>query len=89
MAKKQTRDEETATPTEKTITKVAVDHGTHDGEPPILIGREGDTFRTVTLEGGGNGAGQYRVAEPLPQSLVAMGSRYMRSTEDTYVWQVP
>lgn len=64
-------------------------HGTHDGEPPILIGREGDTFRTVTLSGGGSGSGQYRVAEPLPLTLIAAGSRYMRSTEDTYVWQHP
>lgn len=88
MAKKQKQDAETAPPTEET-TAAAETHATHDGEPPILIGREGDTFRTVTLTGGGNGAGTYLVAEPLPQSVVAMGSRYMRSTEDTYIWQVP
>lgn len=64
-------------------------HATHDGEPPILVGYEGDTFRTVTLTGGGAGGGVYRVAEPLPQALIAGGSRYVRSTEDTYVWQVP
>ncbi len=95
MSKKKTDEEvvrseapQEPASTGPTVADVAA-HATHDGEPPILIGREGDTFRTVTLTGGGNGAGQYRVAEPLPQTLIAMGSRYMRSTEDTYIWQVP
>jgi hypothetical protein len=96
MAKKKTSDDEhvqsedpqAPASTGPTVADVEA-FGTHDGEPPILVGREGDTFRTVTLEGGGSGGGVYRVAEPLPQTLIAGGSRYMRSTEDTYIWQVP
>jgi hypothetical protein len=81
-------------PGPETMRREARAHGeraTHDGDAPILVGREGDTFRTVRLLGGGGGEGEFRVAEPIPQVLVANGSRYLISNreEGTYTWQVP
>lgn len=66
-------------------------HATHNGEAPLLVGREGDDTRTVRLLGGGAGDGEWRVTEPLPQVLVANGARYLVSNRDegTYTWQVP
>lgn len=66
-------------------------HATHDGQAPLLVGREGDATRTVRLLGGGPGDGDWRVTEPLPQVLVANGARYLVSNRDegTYTWQVP
>jgi hypothetical protein len=55
----------------------------------ILPGFEGDEYETVTLFGSGPGDGTYRVGKPLPQSVVSNGGRYMRSTPDSYAWQVP
>lgn len=67
------------------------EHATHDGEAPILVGREGDTFRTVRLLDGENSGAEFRVAEPIPQVLVAGGRRFLISNreEGTYTWQVP
>lgn len=67
------------------------EHATHDGEAPILVGREGDTFRTVRLLDGENSGSEFRVAEPIPQVLVANGRRFLISNreEGTYTWQVP
>lgn len=58
-------------------------------DAPILAGFEGDTYATVTLIGSGPGDGSYRVGLPLPQAVVSNGGRYMKSTADTYAWQVP
>lgn len=58
-------------------------------DAPILAGFEGDSYATVTLIGGGPGDGSYRAATPLPQAVVSNGGRYLRSTPDTYAWQVP
>jgi hypothetical protein len=57
-------------------------------DAPILSGHEGDDYATVTLIGGGPGDGRYRVAQPLPQAVSSNGGRYLRSTPDTYAWQV-
>jgi hypothetical protein len=57
-------------------------------DAPIL-GVEGKAYATVTLIGGGPGDGVYRVATPLPQAVASNGGRYLKSTEDTYAWQVP
>jgi hypothetical protein len=54
-----------------------------------ILGVEGETYATVTLIGGGPGDGVYRVATPLPQAVASNGARYLKSTEDTYAWQVP
>jgi hypothetical protein len=56
---------------------------------PILAGHEGEAYATVTLIGSGPGDGAYRVATPLPQAVASNGGRYLKSTEDTYAWQVP
>lgn len=65
-------------------------HATHDGEPPILTGREGDELETVTLIGGGPGAGVFRVAKPIPLVLISSGARYSLSDRDAglYAWDV-
>jgi len=57
-------------------------------DAPILAGYEGETYATVTLIGGGPGGGTYRVATPLPQAVSSNGGRYLKSTPDTYAWQV-
>jgi hypothetical protein len=58
-------------------------------DAPILAGHEGETYATVTLIGSGPGDGVYRVATPLPQAVASNGGRYLKSTADTYAWQVP
>ena len=60
-----------------------------DVDAPILDGHEGDAYETVYLTAGPEKGTPYRVATPLPQVVVAGGQRYLRSTRDTYVWQVP
>jgi hypothetical protein len=57
-------------------------------DAPILANYEGETYATVTLIGGGSGDGVYRVATPLPQAVASNGERYLKSTADTYTWQV-
>jgi hypothetical protein len=73
-------------------------HETETGKPATspatspatpILGVEGETYATVTLIGGGPGDGVYRVATPLPQAVASNGARYLKSTEDTYAWQVP
>jgi hypothetical protein len=61
-------------------------------DAPILAGHEGpadQAYETVTLIGGGPGDGRYRVKSPLPQAVASNSARYLKSTADTYVWQVP
>jgi hypothetical protein len=57
-------------------------------DAPILANYEGETYATVTLIGGGSGDGVYRVRTPLPQAVASNGERYLKSTADTYAWQV-
>lgn len=87
MSKKKPANE----PDDPPNTGPTMDHATHDGEPPILVGRDGDEFETVTLIGGGAGPGVFRVATPIPLVLISNGSRYTLSDRDAglYAWQVP
>lgn len=71
--------------------KKATDDETVVEDAPILIGREGDEFETVTLEGGGAGGGVFRVTKPAPAVVVSHGSCYVLHDRETlvYHWQVP
>jgi hypothetical protein len=60
-----------------------------DADAPVLEGHEGEHYETVYLTAGPDKGSPFRVATPLPQVVVAGGQRYLRSTHDTYVWQVP
>jgi hypothetical protein len=66
-----------------------------DVDAPVLEGHEGQeggAYETVRLTDGPIGPNDgtpYRVATPLPLVLVSAGRRYVRSTKDTYVLQVP
>jgi hypothetical protein len=63
-----------------------------DANAPILEGHDGEEYETVRLTDGPVGPEdgvKVRVAKPLPLVVVSGGRRYMRSTKDLYVVQVP
>jgi hypothetical protein len=63
-----------------------------DADAPILEGHDGEEYETVRLTDGPVGPEdgvKVRVAKPLPLVVVSGGRRYMRSTKDLYVAQVP
>jgi hypothetical protein len=63
-----------------------------DADAPVLEGHEGQEYETVRLTDGPTGPDdgvKVRVAKPLPLVVVSGGRRYMRSTKDLYVVQVP
>jgi hypothetical protein len=63
-----------------------------DADAPILEGHDGEEYETVRLTDGPVGPEdgvKVRVAKPLPLVVVSGGRRYMRSTKDLYVVQVP
>ena len=61
-------------------------------DAPVLEGHDGEEYETVRLTDGPIGPEdgvKVRVAKPLPLVVVSGGRRYMRSTKDLYVVQVP
>lgn len=60
-----------------------------EADAPVLEGHEGEHYETVRLTDGPGEGSPVRVATPLPLVVVSAGRRYVRSTPDTYVLQVP
>jgi hypothetical protein len=53
----------------------------YGGAEPLMV---------ITLQGGGNGDGQYRVGQPIPQAVAVSGSTYDLSDRAAglYNWRV-
>jgi hypothetical protein len=63
-----------------------------DADAPVVEGHEGAEYETVRLTDGPIGPDdgvKVRVATPLPLVVVSGGRRYVRSTKDLYVIQMP
>lgn len=43
-------------------------------DAPVLV--DGPALRTVTLQGGGAGDGEWRVSDPIPQTVAVYGQTY-------------